>query len=169
MLNLQEVELSVKSLNLTLTALVGTQSFTGDKLLKMVIINMFAMTHLIGKDFCKIDQLTSEEIKARELILDLMAGFLSGLLLPVYTLKGDESLLDYYALPAIKILLYWIEKKPQVLSETPFTNKLQIWPGFCKLLNLLQVRVKKFNASECKFYENFNCYFMLIKIILHFS
>lgn len=151
---LKETQLAVKSLNSTLTALIATQSFTTDKLIKMVVINMYAMKHLLNENPLQIDHLTADELKVRELILDLTAGFLSALLLPVYTLKVDESLLEYHGLPAVKLLLYWIEKQPQVLSETPFTNKLQIWPGFCKLLNLLQKFLDNFNYDFCMYLKN---------------
>lgn len=100
--NLEEADLCVKSINATLTALVATQSFTTDKLIKMTVINLYALYHLI-KDS---DELTNDEQKAKELILDLLSGSLSAFLLPIYTLKNDDSLLDYYALPASKINLF---------------------------------------------------------------
>lgn len=95
-INLEQADLCVKSINAALTALVATQSFTTDKLIKMTVINLYALYHLVGDN----DELTMDEKKAKELILDLLSGSLCAFLLPVYTLKNDESLLDYYALPA---------------------------------------------------------------------
>lgn len=96
--NLKQADLCVKSINATLTALVATQSFTADKLIKMTVINLYAYHHTVGDS--KQNELTVEELRAKELILDLISGSLSAFLLPVYTLKNDVSLLDYYALPA---------------------------------------------------------------------
>lgn len=96
--NLKQADLCVKSINATLTALVATQSFTSDKLVKMTVINLYSYFHVVGDN----NELTTEELKAKELILDLLSGSLSAFLLPVYTLKNDQSLLEYYALPASK-------------------------------------------------------------------
>lgn len=100
--DLNQAEIGVKSINATLTALVATQSFTADKLMKMVVINMYALWNITGSDLMKVEELTKDEQKACQLILDLIAGSLSAFLLPIYTLKNDETLLDYYGLPASK-------------------------------------------------------------------
>lgn len=127
--DLKQAAICLKSINATLTALVATQSFSEDQLIMLSIINMYALHHL-GKD-----ELTDEEKITAEMALALLAGSLSAFLLPVYTLKNDASILDYYALPAIRLLLLWIKCKPNLLKETEFTSRLQIWPGYCKLLN----------------------------------
>ena len=39
--------------------------------------------------------------------------------------------------------------EPEILSEAVFTSRLQIWPGFCKLLNNLRGHLKDLNYEEC--------------------
>lgn len=99
---LEQADLGVKSINATLTALVATQSFTANKLIKMTVINLFALRQVVDAGCSKSEELTKDEQKVKELILDLLSGSLSAFLLPVYTLKTDMTLLDYYALPASK-------------------------------------------------------------------
>lgn len=99
--DLKQAETTVKSLNSIMTALVATQSFTKEMLIKMSIINIYALTH-VGASPTKAPELTKDEKKVRELILELIAGTLCAFLVPVHTLKMDDSLLDYYALPAGK-------------------------------------------------------------------
>lgn len=93
--DVKQALLVVQSLNSVMTALVATQSFKKQELIKITIINLYAFTHL-GKDI----ELTKDELKMKDLILELIAGSLSAFLMPVYTLQSDEGLLDYYALPA---------------------------------------------------------------------
>lgn len=100
--DLKQADLCVKSINATLTALVATQSFTSSKLIKMTVINLYALRHTIGDNN---EELTTDEKIVKEFILDLLSGSLSAFLLPVYTLKNDVSLLDYYALPASILLI----------------------------------------------------------------
>jgi protein SMG7 len=74
----------------------------------MLAINLFALHHA----GCCVDaekvtafndqQLSGDEKQVRHLVMDLMAGSLSAYLLPVYTLKEGDALLDYFALPASK-------------------------------------------------------------------
>lgn len=144
---LRQAELSVKSLNSVMTALVATQSFTRDMLIKITTINLYAFSH-IGSDLNRINELTNDEKKVRELVLELIAGSLCAFLVPVHTLKMDEGLLDYYALPAVKLLLYSINNDPAVLKEKVFTNRLQIWPSLVKLLNNVQQYLKGFNTNK---------------------
>lgn len=99
--DLKQAETTVKSLNSIMTALVATQSFTKDMLIKITIINLYALNH-VGVSPTKICELTNDEKKVRELVLELIAGSLCAFLVPVHTLKVDDSLLDYYALPAGK-------------------------------------------------------------------
>lgn len=93
-LDIKQAELAVQSLNSVMTALVATHSFKRQELIKITIINLYALTYL-GKD-----ELTKDELKVKSLVLELIAGSLSAFLMPVYTLQSDESLLNYYALPA---------------------------------------------------------------------
>jgi protein SMG7 len=81
-----------------MTALVATQSFTTEKLIKITAINLYALKHVTSTSLT--NELTEDEKVVRQYILDLLAGSLSAFLIPVHTLKNDESLLDYYALPA---------------------------------------------------------------------
>lgn len=97
--DLRQAETTVKSLNSIMTALVATQSFTKDMLIKMAIINLYALNH-VGASPTQVADLTNDEKKIRELVLELIAGSLCAFLVPVHTLKMDDSLLDYYALPA---------------------------------------------------------------------
>lgn len=95
----------VKLLNDTLTALVATESFSSWKLVQMMIINLYALQHFAGLsnenvELIKTDQLSSDEKICRNCILDLIAGSLSALLLPVYTIKN--AIINYFALPTSK-------------------------------------------------------------------
>ncbi|XP_058791752.1 nonsense-mediated mRNA decay factor SMG7-like [Phymastichus coffea] len=141
----------VKLLNDTLTALVATESFSAWRLVQMLVINLYALQHAAGMtsenmELMKTDQLSNDENISRNCILDLIAGSLSALLLPVYTIKN--SILTYFALPTIKLCLDWIHQRPTVLEEAAFTSRLQIWPSFCVLLNGLQSCVIDFDYSQ---------------------
>ena len=76
----------------------------------MLAINLFALHHAgscVDSDKLMTfsdDQLSSDEQRIKHLVLDLMAGSLSVYLLPVYTLKEGDALLEYFALPASKYL-----------------------------------------------------------------
>ncbi|CAL7948061.1 unnamed protein product [Xylocopa violacea] len=140
-----------KLLTETLTALVATESFSSWMLVQMFVINLYALEHtttvVIGStEPLKNEQLTADEKIARDCILDLIAGSLSALLLPVYTIKN--SIIEYFALPSIKLCLDWINTKPTVLEELAFTSRLQIWPSLCVLLNALQNCVADFAYDQ---------------------
>lgn len=152
--DLQEAEKYVKVLTTTLTAHVATESLTSWKLVQMLAINLFALHHAGScVDADKLtsfndDQLSSDERKVKHLVMDLMAGSLSAYLLPVYTLKEGDALLEYFALPAIKLTLDWIRLDPKVLLESAFTSRLQIWPSLCRLLNGLQKTLADFTTDK---------------------
>ncbi|XP_006611926.1 protein SMG7-like [Apis dorsata] len=138
-----------KLLTETLTALVATESFSSWMLVQMFVINLYALEHtsvVSNTEPLKQEQLTSDEKIARDCILDLIAGSLSALLLPVYTIKN--SIIEYFALPSIKLCLDWIHTKPTVLEELAFTSRLQIWPSLCVLLNALQNCVIDFTYDQ---------------------
>ncbi|XP_020279632.1 protein SMG7-like [Pseudomyrmex gracilis] len=140
-----------KQLTETLTALIATESFSSWMLIQMLVINLYAFQHAAGittdsTELLKNEQLTNDEKLARDCILDLIAGTLSALLLPVYTIKN--SIIEYFALPSIKLCLDWISIKPMVLEEIAFTSRLQIWPSLCVLLNALQNCVVDFKHEE---------------------
>lgn len=96
---LKQAEVAVKGLNSIMTALVATQGFTGEMLIKITIINLFALFHT-DCDGSKLNELTEDKPKVKDLAMDLIAGSLCAFLVPIHTLKVDETLLDYYALPA---------------------------------------------------------------------
>ncbi|XP_017880856.1 protein SMG7-like isoform X2 [Ceratina calcarata] len=141
-----------KLLTETLTALIATESFSSWMLVQMFVINLYALEHttnvVVGGTVepLKNEQLSSDEKIARDCILDLIAGSLSALLLPVYTIKN--SIIEYFALPSIKLCLDWINTKPTVLEELAFTSRLQIWPSLCVLLNALQNCVADFAYDQ---------------------
>lgn len=141
-----------KLLTETLTALVATESFSSWMLVQMFVINLYALEHATSvvmgstETPLKHEQLTPDEKLARDCILDLIAGSLSALLLPVYTIKN--SIIEYFALPSIKLCLDWIHTKPTVLEELAFTSRLQIWPSLCVLLNALQNCVADFSYDQ---------------------
>ncbi|CAK9810528.1 Nonsense-mediated mRNA decay factor SMG7 [Anthophora plagiata] len=140
-----------KLLTETLTALVATESFSSWMLVQMFVINLYALEHttsvvMNSTEALKNEQLTPDEKIARDCILDLIAGSLAALLLPVYTIKN--SIIEYFALPSIKLCLDWIHTKPTVLEEVAFTSRLQIWPSLCVLLNALQNCVTDFAYDQ---------------------
>ena len=63
------------------------------------------------------EQLSREEKLSMAVCADLQAAVLSSSLLPVYTVKKGDDLVDYFALPAVRILLEWILLHPEVLRE----------------------------------------------------
>ncbi|KAL0112158.1 hypothetical protein PUN28_011918 [Cardiocondyla obscurior] len=142
-----------KQLTDTLTALIATESFSSWMLIQMLAINLYALQHTAGigtetgnMEMLKNEQMANDKKLARDCILDLIAGTLSALLLPVYTIKN--SIIEYFALPSIKLCLDWINIKPTVLEEVAFTSRLQIWPSLCVLLNALQSCVMDFKYDE---------------------
>ncbi|XP_066147417.1 nonsense-mediated mRNA decay factor SMG7-like isoform X1 [Euwallacea fornicatus] len=143
MLDIKQAQLAVKSLNSVMTALVATQSFKTKELIKISVINLYAFTYL-GRD----KELTDDEVKIKDLILQLIAGSLSAFLMPIYTLQNEESLLEYYALPAVKILMYFLTNKPDTLKCKVFKERMQIWPSLCKLVNSAQSLLIGFNYNK---------------------
>ncbi|KAF7390262.1 hypothetical protein HZH68_012119 [Vespula germanica] len=141
----------VKLLTETLTALVATESFSSWMLVQMLVINLYALQHTTGItsdaiEFLKTDQLSTDEKLAKNCILDFISGSLAALLLPVYTIKN--RIVEYFALPSIKLCLDWIRINPAVLEETAFTSRLQIWPSLCVLLNALQQSIMDFKYDQ---------------------
>nr|CAD7443175.1 unnamed protein product [Timema bartmani] len=148
----------VKLLTATLTAHVATESLSSWRLVQMLAINLYALHHAGS---CIVSdsqvttftnkQLSADEQRVKCLVTDLLAGSLSAYLLPVYTLKEGDPLIDYFALPAIKLTLDWIRMKPDVLLDSAFTTRLQIWPSLCKLLNGVQLSLADFMADTYKY------------------
>lgn len=71
----------------------------------MFAINLYALRHTT--DTVPSHQFTKDELKVKHLILEMLAGALSAYLLPIYTMNDNSALLDYYALPASKLFLYF--------------------------------------------------------------
>ncbi|XP_060875046.1 nonsense-mediated mRNA decay factor SMG7-like [Metopolophium dirhodum] len=117
----------IKSLSLSFTPHIATESFSSFKLQQMVAINMLAFNY-IGNE--------STSIKMQCFpVVDLLATFLNAFLLPLYTMKESQNISEYYTLPAVKLILDWIRSDISVLNSPGFKSRLQIWPGLCKLLN----------------------------------
>lgn len=80
-----------------------TASFFAVSLNVVLFIQMFAINAFAYYQPCRDgedpSELTDEEIRMRCCVVDLVAGSLNAFLLPVYTLKQDDTLLDYFALP----------------------------------------------------------------------
>ncbi|KAG8229357.1 hypothetical protein J437_LFUL007165, partial [Ladona fulva] len=122
-----------------MTAHVATQAFNSWKL--MLSINLFSLHEEGVHDAAPW---------RKQIVHDLMAGSLCAYLLPVYTLsaegEGDaDALLRYFALPAVKLILEWINLDYKVLEEQAFTSRLQIWPSLTRLLNALKKVLSSFD------------------------
>jgi len=50
----------------------------------------------------------------------------------------------------VKLTLDWIRLDSNVLLDSAFTSRLQIWPSLCKLLNGLQQALTEFTADKCE-------------------
>lgn len=138
----------VKTITAAMTALVATETFTKEDLIKITTINLFSYYHVVSSDASRGDDLTEDEEKVRQLSIEMIAGSLSAFLVPVHTLKLDESVLDYYALPAIKLIMDFVRNRADLLKEAGFSSKLQIWPSLCKLLNHSQKYLKSLNCNK---------------------
>ncbi|XP_049847449.1 uncharacterized protein LOC126299523 [Schistocerca gregaria] len=174
--DLEVAEKYVKLLTNTLTALVATESFSATQLVQMLAINLYALHQrkdcaFLNKSTVLSDSgLEASELQAKRLVLHLVAGSLSAFLLPVYTLKDGEALLDYFALPAIKLTLDWIHLESEVLQEEAFATRRQIWPSLCKLLNVIQPYLADFSADKWTFVplpedKNLQCFIPLERLL----
>lgn len=70
----------------------------------MVTINIYVLQK-IGWDGGNDHEITAIEMEIANLVTHLLAGSLNAFLLPVYTIKDQEPLLEYFALPASKTIL----------------------------------------------------------------
>merc|ERR1719510_362092 len=116
----------------TLTDLVASEAVKTKDLLKCISILLFHIdsTNILANEIC-----APEEKLIRRLQTDLLAGMLSAFLLPVHSVKQGQALLDYFALPLIKIILDWILINENIVNEAGFMTKQQIWSGLALLLN----------------------------------
>ena len=131
-------------LNESLTSIVAAESLSTWQTIQIVTLDMFLM-HRITEE----SPAGSEDERAVvALVCEAISGMLSAFLLPVYTLKQGASLLDYFALPATKIILDWIVLNPTVLEERGFLKRLQIWPSLCRVLNNLSDLLAEQDTDE---------------------
>ena len=116
----------------TLTDLVASEAVKTKDLLKCISILLFHIdsTNILANEIC-----APEEKLIRRLQTDLLAGMLSAFLLPVHSVKQGQALMDYFALPLIKIILDWILLNENIVTEAGFMTKQQIWSGLALLLN----------------------------------
>ena len=144
----EKLRLAVKTsrvLSESLTNLIVSEALTTWQLVQVVSINMWAChCHQVAGD----QEVAPEERLVLGVVAGLQAALLSSCLLPVYTLKKGEQLLDYSALPAIRLLLEWIRLHPAILQERGFTSRPQIWPGLARLLNEVQPLIEDFESSR---------------------
>ena len=126
----------------TLTDLVASEAVKTKDLLKCISILLFHIdsTNILANEIC-----APEEKLIRRLQTDLLAGMLSAFLLPVHSVKQGQALLDYFALPLIKIILDWILINENIVNEAGFMTKQQIWSGLALLLN--DVSANRNNAA----------------------
>jgi len=129
-----------------LTSLVATDSLSTWQLLQMTSINMWVWQR--ASPALDTEEVSREERLTLGLCADLQAAILTATLLPVYTVKKGDQLLEYSALPAVRVLLEWIILHPAVLSEGGFTSRGQIWPGLARLLNEVQLLAKDFDPTN---------------------
>ncbi len=129
-----------RRLEASLNALVAAEAFGGPwTLIQLVAISLFQV-HKAASDGDGSgvgEALCGDERRVVALGCEFVAALLNAFLLPVYTIKQGESLLDYSALPAVKLLLDWLVLNPWTLNQTGFTKRLQIWPSLCRVLNEL--------------------------------
>ena len=123
-----------QKLNESLTSLVASESLPTWTLVRMVAVVLFLL-HRDGGDGAGAFGRDEQEVFG--LGCEFVAGLLNALVLPVYTLKQGEHLLDYTGLPVAKLLLDWLALNPKALDEPGFLRRLQIWPGLCRVFNEL--------------------------------
>jgi len=143
----QKLRVAVKTchvLSESLTSLVVSEALTTWQLMQVITINLWAV-HQLGSE--QYQEVSKEERLVVAVVASLQAALLSSALLPVYTSKKGEQLLDYSALPAVRLLLEWIRSHPAILQERGFTSRPQIWPGLARLLNEIKPLTEKFDSS----------------------
>jgi len=137
----------------SLTSLVVSESLSTWQLLQVTAVNMWAWEQVMPRSSQVVpEQLSKEERLVAGVVASCQAAILSATLLPVYTLKKGPQLLDYFALPATRLLLEWITSHPMVLRERGFTTRPQIWPGLARLLNEIQPLLVDFNPNHLQDY-----------------
>lgn len=135
-----------KLLTESLTALVTTESFSTWQLIQIIAVNMWAWQQ--ARSGQELGTMSHEERLVSAVVADIQAAILSAALLPVYTLQQGKQLLDYFALPAVKLLLEWIVTQPSVLKEVGMTSRPQIWPSLARILNEIQPLLAEFKPAQ---------------------
>ena len=121
-------------LNSSLTDIIAKSDLDPLSLLQYVTVTLFLLDRQGSDD---LEELSEDEVKVKGLLLDSLARMLNAFVLPVYTIKQGEALLQYFALPTVKIIFDWISLNPQVLEDKAFLKRIQIWPSFCRMLKEL--------------------------------
>jgi hypothetical protein len=132
--NLKKALALCQDLSDSLTSLVASESLKTKDLLQCIAITLF-QTNLAFEGQNKDS--TWEEKLIRRLNVELLTGMLNAFLLPVYTVKQGQALLDFMALPLVKVILDWIILNPKATEEPGFIKRQQIWPGLARMLNEL--------------------------------
>lgn len=65
----------------------------------MMVINIFAYHH-VNSELDNSNEAIADRNFIKSLLVDLIAGSLNAFLLPIYTYKQEDSILQYFALPA---------------------------------------------------------------------
>ena len=137
----------------SLTSLVVSESLSTWQLLQVITVNMWAWEQVMPRtNQANTEQLSKEERLVAGVVASCQAAILSATLLPVYTLKKGPQLLDYFALPATRLLLEWVTSHPAILRERGFTTRPQIWPGLARLLNEVKPLIGDFDPNDLKDY-----------------
>jgi len=130
---------STRLLSESLTTLVATEGLSTWQLLQILAINIWMWEHTAGgNDVSDRECLSKEEQLCLCLIADMQAALASAILLPIYTLKQDDSLLYYHGLPAARVLLEWVACTPSLISYPGWITRQLIWPGVAHLLNQIE-------------------------------
>ena len=146
----QRLRVAVKTshvLSESLTSLIVSEALSTWQLVQVITINLWAL-HQLGPPAPCYQEVSKEERLVAAVVASLQAALLSSCLLPVYTSKKGEQLLDYNALPAVRLLLEWIKSHPAVLQERGFTSRPQIWPGLARLLNEIKPLTQDFDGAQ---------------------
>ena len=123
-----------------LNELVASESVKVKEMIKCIAILLF---HLDQSSIVQDDQEQTSSCSTEEKFIyvvqtGVLAGFLNAFLLPVHTVKQGQALMDFMALPLIKLILDWIILNPSVLNQPGFLSRQHIWPGLAKMLNDLK-------------------------------
>ena len=108
-----------------LNELVASESVKVKEMIKCIAILLF---HLDQSSIVQDDQEQTSSCSTEEKFIyvvqtGVLAGFLNAFLLPVHTVKQGQALMDFMALPLIKLILDWIILNPSVLNQPGFLSR----------------------------------------------